>query len=310
MTKSVGSHKIVVLIPCYNEEVTISKVIQDFQRELPEAEIIVFDNNSIDNTAKISRELGATVIEEKRQGKGYVIASMFEKIDADYYLMVDGDDTYSAEHARQLLEPLISGTTDMTVGTRLSEYTTESFRPLHVFGNNLVRSLVNWIFKNNLSDIMSGYRGYTRKLAKSIPVMSSGFEVETELTIRVLDYGFSIIEIPTPYKERPEGSFSKLHTFRDGFRVIQQIVTIAKAYKPFTFFGSIALFLAVLGTIFGIEVLIDFLEDHFVHKVPTAILASGCMILCFGSLGIGIILNTLNYRYKEIMKLLQRALRK
>lgn len=222
--------KIVILIPCLNEEITIGKVIQDFQVAIPEAEIIVFDNNSTDRTAKIALECGAKVIEEKRPGKGYVVSSMFRKVEADYYVLVDGDDTYSAEHVRQLLEPVMENRADMAVGARLAEYTDKSFRPLHVFGNNLVRKLVNWIFDNKLTDIMSGYRAYSRELVQSIPILSSGFEVETEMTIRILDYGFRIEEVHLPYKERPEGSESKLRTFHDGFRVLAEIARIAKAY--------------------------------------------------------------------------------
>jgi len=299
--------KTVVLIPCLNEEVTIGKVIQDFQSVLPEAEIIVFNNNSTDRSPEIARELGATVIDEKRPGKGYVIESMFRKVEADYYVIVDGDDTYSAAHVTDLLQPLWEGKADMTVATRLAEYSTNSFRPLHVFGNNLVKALVNSIFKSDLKDIMSGYRGYTKEVAETIPILSSGFEVETELTIRVLDYGFTIYEVPVPYKERPEGSESKLHTFRDGFRVISAIIRIAKAYKPFTFFGGVGLFFTGIGLLLGVEVLIDYLEDFYVHKVPTAVLASGCMLLGFGSIGTGVILNTLNDRFREIMNLLHRS---
>ena len=233
--------KIVILIPCLNEEITIGKVIHDFQDAIPEAKIIVFDNNSTDRTAAIARESGAEVIPESRPGKGHVVASMFRKVDADYYVIVDGDDTYSAEHVRKLLEPVMKEQADMAVAVRLAEYTATSFRPLHVFGNNLVRRLINWIFNSNLSDIMSGYRAYSRELVQSIPILSSGFEVETEMTIRILDYGFRIKEVPLPYRERPEGSVSKLRTFHDGFWVLAEIARIAKAYKPFTFFGCIGL---------------------------------------------------------------------
>ncbi len=187
---------IVVLIPCLNEEITIGKVIQDFQEAIPEAEIIVFDNNSTDRTANIAEESGAKVFHELRPGKGHVIASMFRKVKADYYVIVDGDDTYSAEHVRQLLKPVLEGNAEMAVASRLTEYSEQSFRPLHVFGNNLVRRLVNWIFHSNLTDIMSGYRVCSRELVQSVPIFSSGFEVETEITIRTMDYGFRITEVP------------------------------------------------------------------------------------------------------------------
>lgn len=297
--------KIVVLIPCLNEEMTIGKVLQDFRKELPDAEFVVFDNNCTDRTARIAEEAGARVIQERRPGKGYVVASMFKKIEADYYIMVDGDDTYSSEHVHLLLQPLLEGKADMVVATRLAEYSAESFRPLHVFGNNLVRSLVNWIFQSRLTDILSGYRGFTREVVKTLPILSSGFEVETELTIRTLDYQFTIQEVPVPYRERPEGSFSKLHTFRDGYRVLLKIFNITKGYKPFAFFGGIGLIGILLSIGMGAEVISDFLEDHYVNKVPTAILASACMLLGLGSLGIGIILHTLNDRFKEVIRVLQ-----
>ncbi len=301
--------KIVILIPCLNEEITIGKVIHDFQDAIPEAKIIVFDNNSTDRTAAIVRECGAEVIPESRPGKGHVVASMFRKVDADYYVIVDGDDTYSAEHVRKLLEPVMKEQADMAVAVRLAEYTATSFRPLHVFGNNLVRRLVNWIFKSNLSDIMSGYRVFSRELVQSIPILSSGFEVETEMTIRILDYGFRIKEVPLPYRERPEGSVSKLRTFHDGFRVLAEIARIAKAYKPFTFFGGIGLAFILAGGISGIWVILDYLEDEYVNKVPTAILATGFMLLGFGSMGIGILLNTINYRFRENMRQLHKISR-
>ena len=301
--------KIVILIPCLNEEITIGKVIHDFQDAIPEAKIIVFDNNSTDRTAAIARECGAELIPESRPGKGHVVASMFRKVDADYYVIVDGDDTYSAEHVRKLLEPVMKEQADMAVAVRLAEYTATSFRPLHVFGNNMVRRLVNWIFKSNLSDIMSGYRAYSRELVQSIPILSSGFEVETEMTIRILDYGFLIKEVPLPYRERPEGSVSKLRTFHDGFRVLAEIARIAKAYKPFTFFGGIGLAFMLVGGILGIWVILDYLEDEYVNKVPTAILATGFMLLGFGSMGIGILLNTISYRFRENMRQLHKIIR-
>ena len=301
--------KIVILIPCLNEEITIGKVIHDFQDTIPEAKIIIFDNNSTDRTAAIARECGAEVIPESRLGKGHVVASMFRKVDADNYVIVDGDDTYSAEHVWKLLEPVMKEQADMAVAVRLAEYTATSFRPLHVFGNNLVRRLVNWIFNSNLSDIMSGYRAFSRELVQSIPILSSGFEVETEMTIRILDYGFRIKEVPLPYRERPEGSVSKLRTFHDGFRVLAEIARIAKAYKPFTFFGGIGLAFILAGGISGIWVILDYLEDEYVNKVPTAILATGFMLLGFGSMGIGILLNTISYRFRENMRQLHKIIR-
>ena len=301
--------KIVVLIPCFNEETTIEKVINDFQKAIPEAEIIVFDNNCSDATAFIAKKAGAKIIEESRQGKGYTVSSMFQIVDADYYVLVDGDDTYSADHVRELLKPVMENKADMTIASRFNEYTEDSFRPLHVFGNNLVKFLVNWIFGNNLTDIMSGYRAYNKKLVETIPIFSSGFEVETEMTIRVLDFGFRIEEVPIPYRERPVGSVSKLRTFHDGSRVLIEIARIAKAYKPFTFFGFIGLLFLFSGGFSGILVLLDYLEDEYVNKVPTAILSTSLILLGFGSLGIGILLNTLNYRFRENIRLMKNIIR-
>ncbi|MAW05799.1 MAG: glycosyl transferase [Deltaproteobacteria bacterium] len=302
--------KIVILIPCLNEEITIGKVIQDFKTTIPEAEIIVFDNNSTDRTGAIALECGAKVIKELRPGKGNVVSSMFRKVEADYFVLVDGDDTYSAEHVWDLLKPVMKNCADMTVGVRLEQYTKKSFRLFHIFGNNLVRRLVNWIFNNKLTDIMSGYRAFNKDLVQSIPILSSGFEVETEMTIRVLDYGLRIEEIPLPYRERPEGSESKLRTVQDGLRVLTEISRIAKAYKPLTFFGLIGLIFIIVGLVFGIWVILDYLEDEYVNKIPTAILSTGLMLLGFGSIGIGILLNTISYRFRENMRLLNKIIRK
>ena len=299
---------IVVLIPCLNEEITIGKVIRDFQKSIPEAQIIVFDNNSTDRTASIAHESGAKVEKELRPGKGNVMASMFRKVEADYYVIVDGDDTYSAEHVQQLLEPVLDGSSEMSVAARLEEYTEKSFRPFHIFGNNLVRRLVNWIFRSNLTDVMSGYRACSRELVKAVPIFSSGFEVETEFTIRTLDYGFRIMEVRVPYRKRPEGSSSKLRTFHDGLRILAEIARIAKAYKPFTFFGGIGSVLIIMGVISGIWVILDYLEDEYVNKVPTAILSTGMMLLGFGSIGIGVMLNTINDRFRENLRLLHRKI--
>ena len=306
---SIQQSNIVVLIPCLNEEITIGKVIRDFKKSIPEAQIIVFDNNSTDRTVSIALESGAKVEKELRLGKGHVMASMFQKVEADIYVIVDGDDTYSAEHVWQLLKPVLDGSAEMSVAARLEEYSEKSFRPFHIFGNNLVRRLVNWIFRSNLTDIMSGYRVCTRELVKSVPIFSPGFEVETEFTIRTLDYGFRVTEVRVPYRKRPEGSSSKLRTFQDGLSILAEIARIAKAYKPFTFFGSIGLVLIIMGVLTGTWVILDYLEDGYVNKVPTAILSTGMMLLGFGSIGIGILLNTINYRFRENLRLLQKKTR-
>lgn len=218
--------RVVVLIPCHNEEITIGKVIQDFHRELPSATVYVFDNCSTDVTAAIGAQHGATVTKEPRKGKGFVVASMFERIDADVYVMIDGDDTYPVEHVHKLLAPILAEAADMTVGARLSQHTAKSFRPMHRFGNNLVHRLVNWLAHADLTDIMSGHRAFNRRVAQRIPVVSAGFEVETELTIQMLYYRLKIIEVAIPYRERPAGSESKLGTFRDGCGVLWKLFSL------------------------------------------------------------------------------------
>ncbi|MDH4225253.1 MAG: glycosyltransferase family 2 protein [Deltaproteobacteria bacterium] len=297
--------RVAVMIPCLNEELTIGKVVADFRQALPQAGIYVFDNNSTDRTAELARQAGAVVIREKRPGKGMVVDSMFRKLDADYYIMVDGDDTYSAKDAPQMLEPLVRQEADMVVGTRLKQYKEKSFRPLHVFGNRLLTGIVNWIFKIRLTDMLSGYRAMTHELVKTVPILSSGFEVETELTIRTLERRYVVREIPLPYYDRPEGSFSKLRTFSDGFRVVSSIIQITRSYKPFTFFGVIALGFTLVGGASGTAVVLDYMDDQYVEHVPLAILATGCMILAFGSVAIGILLNTINQRIKELGHLMR-----
>ena len=218
--------KIAVLIPCYNEELTVEKVIKDFRRELPEAEIYVYDNNSKDKTAQIARENGAIVKHEYKQGKGNVVRSMFSDIDADLYIMVDGDDTYPAESVHTLIEPVRRGEADMCIGDRLSNgtYQKENKRPFHEFGNNIVRGSINFLFGSKLKDIMTGYRVFNKKFVKNMPVMSAKFEIETEMSLYALDKRFVIKEIPIVYRDRPEGSFSKLNTITDGFKVVKTII--------------------------------------------------------------------------------------
>jgi len=300
--------KIAVLIPCHNEELTIGKVIDEFRRELPSAAIYVFDNCSTDTTAAIADEHGAVVIKEPRRGKGFVVESMFDSVDADIYVMVDGDDTYPASDVHKLIEPIIAGDADMVVGARLSSYTSKSFRPLHVFGNNLVRGLVNWIGNSQLTDIMSGYRAFNRRVVEHIPVVSAGFEVETEMTIQMLYYRMKIIEVQIPYKHRPAGSESKLSICRDGFRVLWKIFSLFRAFKPLTFFGGLGLLFLALGLLAGIPPIHDYLTDpdHYVRHVPLAILAVGLVILSAGSFFLGVLLHALNWRFRELHNVLTR----
>ena len=299
---------IAVLIPCYNEEVTIGKVVSDFRRELPNAIIYVFDNNSTDKTALVAAENGAVVIREPRKGKGYVIDRMFESIDSDIFVMVDGDDTYPAASVHALIKPVANNDADMTVGARLADYTDKSFRPLHVLGNNLVRHLVNWIGHTQLTDIMSGYRVFNKRVTRLIPVVSAGFEVETEMTIQMLYYRLKIEEVQIPYKHRPEGSKSKLNTIRDGFRVLWKIFSLFRAFKPLTFFGSVSLIFLFFGLLIGFFPIRDFIVDpnHYVRHVPMAILAVGLIILSAGCLFLGILLHALNWRFWELHNVLTR----
>ena len=286
--------KIAVLIPCYNEEATISTVIADFRRELPEAEIYVYDNNSTDTTYELAVACGAIVKKEPRQGKGNVIRQMFFDIDADYYLMVDGDDTYPAEAVHGLLDKLRSGEADMVIGDRLSNgtYFDENKRLFHDFGNNLVKNTITRLYKTKIRDVMTGYRGFNRIFVKSFPIMSSGFQIETELTIHALDKKFKLVELPIDYRDRPEGSESKLNTFSDGFKVIMMIVKMWKDYKPLMFFGIWTFFFFVFGLFAGVPVIREYMLTHFITRVPSAILSTGLMILALLSLVTGLILDT------------------
>jgi glycosyltransferase involved in cell wall biosynthesis len=300
---------IAVLLPCYNEEATIGRVVDDFRRELPEATIYVFDNNSSDATARVAADHGAAVIHEPRQGKGYVIERMFAEVIADIYVMTDGDDTYPADSVHELIEPVRKGRADMAVGARLSEYEDTSFRPLHVAGNGLVRGLINRIFRTNLTDILSGYRVFNRRVVERIPIVSSGFEVETELTVHMLYYKLTITEVQVPYRGRPAGSQSKLRTFRDGFRVLWKLFNLARAFKPLTFFGLLGIVLFVLGLAAGLPPIIGYVESGYreVRRFPLAILATGLMILSAGSVFLGIILHSMNWRFKELHNVLVRG---
>lgn len=293
--------KVAVLIPCYNEELTIGKVIKDFKRELPDANIYVYDNNSKDKTGEIATELGAVVIKENRQGKGNVVRSMFRDIDSDIYIMVDGDDTYPAEAAKKLMQPIINNEADMVIGDRLSNgtYAKENKRAFHNLGNNLVQGLIGLLFKNEIKDIMTGYRVFNRFFVKTMPVMSEGFQIETEMSIHALDKKFRLKEIPIEYRDRPNGSESKLNTFRDGYRVIKALIGLFKDYKPLIFFGLISSVSLILGLLVGIPVIIEFVLTNFITKVPSAILAVGFIVVSVVSLACGLILDTISATAKR-----------
>jgi glycosyltransferase involved in cell wall biosynthesis len=297
-----------VLIPCYQEELTIGKVVVDFKRVLPEAKIYVFDNNCTDATAEVAREAGAIVCREKRQGKGWVVATMFEQVEADILVMVDGDDTYEAGAVGALLEPILKGDADMTVATRLHTYGAESFRPFHLFGNKLVCGAINWMFDAHISDIFSGYRAFTREAAVQIPITARGFDVETELTLQALYRGLVIKEIAAPYRARPEGSFSKLRTVSDGVAVLLKLFLILKSYKPLTFFGLCSLVLLLLGLAAGARPVYEYITERYVHAVPSAVLAAALVLLAFFTLGLGLILNSTNLRLLELEKLIGKRM--
>ena len=303
--KNYSSINIAVLIPCYNEQKTIVKVIQDFKKELPDAIIYVFDNNSTDGSYELAVNSGAVVIREKKQGKGFVVAAMLQKVQADYYIMVDGDDTYLAEYAHDLLEQLMDESADMVVGQRFSQYDENAFRPLHVFGNRVICKLLNLIFKSNLSDPLSGYRAFTEEVALRLPVVASGFDVETELTLQMLYRHLIIKEIPIPYRARPTGSFSKLSTLKDGFRILFKIFSILRSYKPMTFFGSLAI-LSIFIAI-GIGGFLLFGETNGVN-VALLIACSSLFIIGIFFASIGIILNSLNFRLLEDMSTLEKQI--
>jgi glycosyltransferase involved in cell wall biosynthesis len=297
--------KTAVLIPCYNEALTIEKVVKDFRRELPDATIYVYDNNSTDDTASIAEIAGAVVRRESRQGKGFVVRQMFMDVEADYYIMVDGDDTYPAESVHQLLTPLINQTADMTIGDRLSNgtYAEENKRQFHGFGNNLVKNSINLLFHSHIQDVMTGYRGFNRVFVKSLPVISNGFQIETEFTIHALDKRFKVVEIPIDYRDRPEGSFSKLNTMSDGLKVIATIIRMVKDSRPLMFFGILSAIFFVLGIGFGTPVLVEFFKTQYITKVPSAILATGMMLFGLMLLIAGLILATVVKQYNKTYEL-------
>ena len=265
--------KIAVLIPCYNEELTIEKVIKDFRRELPDSDIYVYNNNSKDKTEEIARKNGAIVVNEYKQGKGNVVRSQFRDIEADIYVMVDGDDTYPAEFVHKLIEPIRNGQADMTIGDRLSNgtYQKENKRPFHEFGNNLVKKAINILFDTDLRDIMTGYRVFNKRFVKNMPVLSPKFEIETEMSLYALDKKYIIKEIPIDYRDRPEGSSSKLNTVSDGIKVVKTIARMFKDYRPFKFFGIIAIIFFILGLLVGLPVLIEFFKTAYITKKTTNI---------------------------------------
>ena len=292
--------KIAVLIPCFNEAKTVEKVIKDFKRELPEATIYVYDNNSKDGTDEIARKAGAVVRYERKQGKGNVIRTMFREIDAECYIMTDGDDTYPAEDARKMCDLVLNNNVDMVIGDRLSStYFEENKRPFHNIGNVTVRALINMIYKSKIRDVMTGYRAFSYRFVKTFPVLSKGFEIETEMTIHTLDKNLNWENVIIEYRDRPKGSFSKLNTYADGAKVIKTIITLYKNYRPLSFFLWISLICAIIGTAFLVPVLIDYVNSGLVPKMPSfvaSVFFYMCMVQSFFG---GLILQTLINKSKQ-----------
>lgn len=297
-------NKIAVLIPCYNESKTIVKVVRDFKAELPEADIYVYDNNSTDNTAELAKNAGAIVRHEYMQGKGNVIRRMFREIDADCYLMIDGDDTYSPKQAREMCNLILEKKAEMVVGDRLSStYFAENKRMFHNFGNVLVRLLVNIIFNNNVRDIMTGYRAFSKTFVKSFPIISGGFEIETEMTIHALDKRMKIENVLIDYRDRPEGSVSKLNTISDGIKVIFTIASLFKQYRPFLFFSMLSLVSLLIGIGFFIPPLIGYINTGLVEKFPSLIAASFFGIIAIQLFVGGLILESIARKDRQAFEL-------
>ena len=297
--------KIAVLIPCYNEAKTIKKVVEDYKKALPEADIYVYDNNSSDHTDEIARKAGAIVKYEYRQGKGNVIRSMFKDIDADCYLMIDGDDTYPAENAKEMCNLILDKKADMVIGDRLSStYFTENKRPFHNFGNRLVRGLINFLFESDVRDIMTGYRAFSYEFVKTFPVLSKGFEIETEMTIHALDKNFLLKEVKVGYRDRPAGSVSKLNTYRDGFRVLKTIGRLFKEYKPTIFFSLLSLLFLIISFAFGIPVFAEYFKTGLVPRYPTLIFSGFMLMIAIILFACGLILEVVVKKHRQLFELM------
>ena len=296
--------KIAVLIPCYNEEKTIKKVIEDTRKALPEAVIYVYNNNSSDRTAEIAASCGAVVRNEYMQGKGNVIRRMFREIEAQCYIMVDGDDTYPMESAPEMVQKVLEHNADMVVGDRLSStYFTENKRPFHNFGNSLVRGSINKLFECDVRDIMTGYRAFSYEFVKTFPVLSKGFEIETEMTIHAVTNNMQIENVVIEYRDRPEGSESKLNTYSDGFKVIRTILRLYRDYKPLHFFSVMAVVLAILAVIFIIPVFIEYWETGLVRRFPTLIVCGFTMIAALQSFFNGLTLQNMAINNRRVFEM-------
>ena len=296
--------KIAILIPCYNESKTIEKVIKDYKKVLPDADIYVYDNNSTDGTDQIARKAGAIVKYEYKQGKGNVIRSMFRDIEADCYLMIDGDDTYPAESAKEMCNLVIEGKADMVIGDRLSStYFKENKRHFHNFGNRIVRFLINKLFHNSIKDIMTGYRAFSYEFVKGYPVLSKGFEIETEMTIHAVDKNFKLVEIPVMYRDRPDGSVSKLNTYKDGLKVLKTIGSLFKEYKPGLFFGIISFIYLIVSLIIGVPVFLEYFKTGLVPRFPSLIVSGICLVIALLLWVCAIILQVIVKKHRQLYEL-------
>ena len=297
--------KVAVLIPCFNESRTVQKVVHDYQKALPEATVYVYDNNSTDNTGELARQAGAVVRPERRQGQGNVIRTMFRDIEADCYLMVDGDDTYPADNARKMVDAVLEGGADMVIGDRLSStYFTENKRAFHNSGNRVVRFLINRLFHSQIRDIMTGCRAFSRRFVKTFPVLSKGFEIETEMTIHALDKNFLLEEFPVTYRDRPQGSVSKLNTFRDGLRVLRTISTLYRNYRPLAFFSTVSAVLLLAALLLFLPVFIEFCQTGLVLRFPTLIVSGVLATIAFILWICGIILDVVVKKHRQLFELI------
>jgi glycosyltransferase involved in cell wall biosynthesis len=294
-----ASQRIAILIPCYNEELTVAEVVRDFRAQLPQARIYVFDNNSTDETVTRAQAAGATILSESRQGKGFVVQAMFRRVDADVYVMVDGDSAFPASAVHQLIEPILKDEADMVVGSRLHPGTSSDFRPINRLANRLVLTLLNSMFRVQLTDVLSGYRAFSRGFVKTLPLFGGGFAIETELTIKAVARGFRIAEIPTSLTARPEGSHSKVRLFRDGFLILNTILALFRDYQPLTFFGVTGLALVVLSFIPGGALLLEFAKHGTFARPILAVAAVGLFLSGLLSLAVGLVLHSIARRSQE-----------
>jgi glycosyltransferase involved in cell wall biosynthesis len=306
MVSMEAESRIAVLIPCFREETTVGQVVRAFRRELPDAGIWVYDNGSDDRTVEAAREAGASVRIESRRGKGNVVQAMLRDVDADYFVLVDGDSTYPAESVHDLLAPLRDGSADQVVGARRAAGEGRPYPAFHPLGNLVVTFLVNRIFGTRLEDVMSGYRAFHREVARNVPLTAAGFDMETEWTLQTLEKGFTVTEVPVAYRERPEGSHSKLSTIRDGVRVLWRILTILKDFRPLAFFGGLAALSAVLSLLCGVLPVMEYVRERYVHRVPLAVLAGFLGTIALGLLQTGVVLSSLNNRLLEMHRLRRR----